>query len=164
MVVLMTGSPAPPRTSQDAACRRLLSFAVVSIDGKGMGIVARRPISMGERILADVPLLVLHGDWKDCNGQSPLMQAWRNLSADGRATFFALSQNAMRFGDQKTVDGIFATNAIPFHRSRQPHCAIFPLASRFNHACDSNAAYRWNERVSGGALTIHATRQIHPGE
>ena len=164
MVVLMTGSPAPPRTSQDAACRRLPSFAVVSIDGKGMGIVARRPISMGERILADVPLLVLHGDWKDCNGQSPLMQAWRNLSADGRATFFALSQNAMRFGDQKTVDGIFATNAIPFHRSRQPHCAIFPLASRFNHACDSNAAYRWNERVSGGALTIHATRQIHPGE
>lgn len=40
--------------------------------------------------------------------------------------------------------------------------AIFPHAARFNHGCNPNACFTWNEGV--GKETIHAMRDIKEGE
>ena len=132
-------------------------FKVVPIEGKGHGCVALRSIRMGERILADRPLVVQGGT------APPLQDALAALTAEQLEMFWTLTQNESRFGPVKNEGGIFATNAIPFStRVATRMCAVFPVASRFNHACSANATYKWNESL--GSLTIHACKAVQPGE
>ena len=56
------------------------------------------------------------------------------LSPSEREGFFELTQNASRFGTDKHVNGIFATNAIPAHSYSRDHSAIFLTSARLNHA------------------------------
>ncbi|KAK8151217.1 hypothetical protein BKA80DRAFT_184592, partial [Phyllosticta citrichinensis] len=42
--------------------------------------------------------------------------------------------------------------------------AICAEASRLNHSCTPNIQFTWNENVLGGAITMHALRDILPGE
>ena len=131
-------------------------FVVRAIDGKGSGCVASRDISRGTRLLAERPLL-------DVGPSSPgtLEAALAALSVSDQAEFWSLSQNEQKWGATKSVKGIFMTNAIPSHAYSKEHRAVFATASRFNHACDANATFRWH--ASLGCLTVHATRPIPCG-
>ena len=79
------------------------------------------------------------------------------LDAEQKASFGALAQDA-KFGDEKTLQGIFHTNAM-VHGSGQ---SIFPISSRINHGCDANAVYKFNANI--GRVTIHASRDIAAGD
>ena len=129
---------------------------VTGIDGKGLGCVASRDIELGERLLAERPLL-------DISPHSPktLEEAVAALSEADQARFYSLSQNELKWGAEKTVKGIFMTNAIPSHAFSKEHRAVFAIASRLNHACDANATFRWNSAL--GCLTVHACRRIPCG-
>ena len=62
----------------------------------------------------------------------------------------------------RSAVGIAGTNGIPFHHRSAQYGGIFFVASRFNHACDCNACYKWNSTRE--QLTVHATRSIGEGE
>ena len=128
---------------------------MLPIDGKGHGCLATRDIEKGERIFAEPPLL------KQGPGEPPLNAAIEALSSEGRKKFFALTQNDLRWGTKPSPRGIFATNAHPCHAYNLLHRGIFLTVARFNHACDSNAVYRWNDTL--GMLTVHAQRAIANG-
>ena len=131
------------------------AFEVVPIPGKGHGCRATRDIRRGERLIAESPL------FEQGPGQPPLNTAVERLSAADRKRFFSLTQNELRFGVIPSARGIFATNAHPCHEFNLLHRGIFPTIARFNHACDSNACYRWNSKLH--QLTVHAAKAIPKG-
>jgi hypothetical protein len=133
-----------------------LPFAVVSIPNKGMGCVALRAIHMGERLIAEAPCLA-RGP-----GMPAIEESIDRLSDSERAAFYALSQNVQRFGEKKTIEGLFRTNALPNHHFRKDTGAVFLTISRFNHACSANAVFKWNGKI--GKMTVHATREIKRDE
>ena len=163
-------------------------FAVMPIDGKGFGVVATRDLFIGERLLAETPLLVVPMDVSGYDGQrngeyegipSALLEAAVDaLPADRRCKFFELSQNSA-YGVTRSPAGIAQTNGIPHTHGSKTYGAIYYTASRFNHSCDANACFRWNGSLggavggavprwadgagSGGQLTVHAIKRIPAG-
>ena len=154
MVVHMKRTP-PARAASTAT--EALPFAVVPIAGKGKGCIALRQIELGERILTEAPLIML----SEGMAEAALTDAIDALSASDRSRLFDLSVNMERFGPEKTAFGIVTTNGIPFRQHGRRHGGVFAIACRFNHACDSNALYKWN--AANGRLTVHATRRIEVG-
>ena len=141
-----------------------VAFAVVPVAGKGVGCVATRDIHVGERLLAERPLIAIeHSTVARCRGWSgPLEAALCALTSAERQTFFALSQNSLRFGTEKSMEGVFRTNSMPFRRaSDQPVSGIFATAARLNHSCDPCATYKYNHAL--GMMTVHAIKNIASG-
>ena len=144
-----------------------LPFAVVAIQGKGFGVIATRDIHFGERILAEEPL-TLQVAWmpnpNSIKPEAPLVaeksiaEHVGALPASQQRQFCSLSQATALYGAEKTLAGIAATNGIPFRSHGQLVGGVFATASRFNHSCSSNMAYKWNEEL--GKLTVHATRPL----
>ena len=132
------------------------AFAVTALSGKGYGCIARRNIQVGERLLAEAPMI------QRCPGSRTLADSIEALSAEDRSAFFQLSQNEARFGRAPTAEGIYQTNALPCHHHATSHGGIFPMASRFNHSCDESAVFKWNGNLN--KLTVHASRSIAKGE
>ena len=127
-------------------------FAIVPIAGKGFGCVALRDIDAGERLYAEEALVVTGV------GEPALEESVARLAPKDRERFFALAQNAERFGERKTAEGIVATNAIPFRAGSRRLGGLFATLSRLNHSCESNCVYKYNSNL--GMLTCHASRPI----
>ncbi|KAK7539235.1 hypothetical protein IWX47DRAFT_610908 [Phyllosticta citricarpa] len=67
--------------------------------------------------------------------------------------------------EQTRIMAVFATNTFGVHHSRDKiEAVICPEASRLNHACAPNVQFVWNDIFMGGALTMHAVRDIDAGE
>lgn len=140
-----------------------LPFEVVAIDGKGMGCVATRTVEIGERLLAEAPLTV------EGEGHPSLAESVAALSDEDRTRFYALAHDTAIYGDNsqhvdaaESLEGIRGTNGIPYYDRGELCGGIFAVASRFNHACDASAVYKWNSWAR--QLTVHAVRRIRPGE
>ena len=109
-------------------------FAVMPIDGKGFGVVATRDLFIGERLLAETPLLVVPMDVSGYDGQrngeyegipSALLEAAVDaLPADSRCKFFELSQNSA-YGVTRSPAGIAQTNGIPHTHGSKTYGAIY---------------------------------------
>ncbi|KAK8241484.1 hypothetical protein HDK77DRAFT_256338 [Phyllosticta capitalensis] len=66
---------------------------------------------------------------------------------------------------QARVMATLSTNAFGVDGSRDGiAAAICPEASRINHSCTPNMQFAWNNNALGGAITMHATRDIALGE
>ncbi len=126
------------------------------VPGKGHGCIALCDVRAGQRLLCEAPLVELGPH------RGTLAHAVHALTPRSLRRFFALAQNEERFGSHAKSDkGIFATNAIPYHRCQEAYCAVFPTVCRLNHSCDANAAYKWNNAL--GKMTVHALRSIGKG-
>ena len=156
----ITGSSSTHELTPSMSSADIMSdaFCVVPFAGRGMGWRASRNIEVGERLLAERPLVEQGPE------RPQLAAAVAALSATDRQRYFELTQNVSRFGEVKTARGIFETNAHPCHDYSAQHRAVFPLASRANHACygANNATYKWNSQLR--MLTVHATRRIRVGD
>ena len=146
-------------------------FAVAALPAKGLGVLALRDLHVGERLLAETPLLVVpldaagrdaKADSRQSTGISAfeLADAVAAMPDDRRRRFFELSQSDC-YGAEKTPEGIVQTNGIPFRSQHGLLGAVYSTASRFNHACDANAAFKFNSSL--GQLTVHAVRPISAG-
>lgn len=164
MPINMRGAPTsiPHRStgsssSSESLLLQPVPFDIVPIAGKGMGCIATRSISKGERILAERPTVE-----QSPGISAPLKEQINMLSPAHHAAFFQLSQNEAKWGSEKSMQGIFATNAIPAHSFARGFSAVFTTAARLNHACASNAVFKWNSNLQ--ALTVHAIGPIAAGQ
>ncbi|KAF2005660.1 SET domain-containing protein [Amniculicola lignicola CBS 123094] len=158
-------------------------YEVRQIPGKGFGCFAVKDLKRGNRILTDDPLLIVPvGEYylKDVE------EAFQKLSPAEQALYFTLhsahgqdpakwpakvhpsvspmerlrilEQHHARIGKEPSLISIFQTNAMEHARG----AAIFPYAARFNHSCNPNACFAWNNAIQ--KETIHAAADIKAGE
>ncbi|KAK0654959.1 hypothetical protein B0T16DRAFT_486650 [Cercophora newfieldiana] len=138
-------------------------YHIQPLPGKGQGMVATAKIPKGTRILCESPTVKMPGNPRDSAGAALLntiiAQQLASLPIQARTRFHALHN---KWGSEfPAAVGIAKTNALPLgHNSRE--AGIFLEASRINHSCRNNAENTWNHRLD--KLTIHAIRDIEPGE
>lgn len=102
-----------------------LAFKIMLVAGKGFGVVAARDISRGERLMAEQPLA--HVTAVDCIDQESaskefllrINSAASGLSTSDHGKFFSLTQHTEHYGIQKTVEGVWCTNALPMDNGEQ---------------------------------------------
>ncbi|KAH7092354.1 hypothetical protein FB567DRAFT_588641 [Paraphoma chrysanthemicola] len=158
-------------------------YEVRAIPDKGYGCFALKPIKRGIRILAEGPLLVvpiadyLHSDIQKAfdelspeqqqlyftlhsnHGQDPKNwpgQIHESVPAHERQRI--LEQHNARVGKEPSLISIFQTNCMEMNKG----AAIFPNAARFNHSCNPNACFTWNEAI--GKETIHIMNDVDAGD
>ena len=126
-----------------------------SVCGKGLGGFATRDLHMGERIIAERPLVKCRRMTGE--GLALVVEA---LSESEREDFFALSQSE-KHGTAKSPLGIWSSNAFPTGDNSDT-AAVYAVICRLNHDCRPNAHVCWNENI--GMQTVHALRPIRVGE
>ena len=154
-----------------------LGFEVRDLPGKGYGAIALKSFSTGERILSEPPLVAwtTRPDTTSTAGRklhdfAELRTLVNALDAPSREAFLALADN--HADPCRTLPGIWNTNSIKTEdvmgdslaeaKDGLSRTAIFATLSRFNHACVPNCFPSWNSTL--GRLTVHALREIAPGE
>ena len=134
------------------------AFDVVLIEGKGFGVVAARNIVEGEQLIAESPLLRV----PPSDDGDPVLRnielAAKAMSGVDKAQFFSLSQYNERFGDDKSLEGVWMTNALPIDHG---FAGVFAETSRINHGCNPNAHTCWNATLQ--MQTVYAITPIAQG-
>ncbi|EXJ74801.1 uncharacterized protein A1O5_01497 [Cladophialophora psammophila CBS 110553] len=132
------------------------------IPGKGVGMLASRSLQRGDLITAYTPYLLAHMEnvLSTPERERFLRVALDQLPAASRDVYLGL---AKIYGEPSVVvQDVVKANAFEMQIGGQMHLAVFPEASRMNHACAPNAQYF----LSPGLLThfVHAVRPIARGE
>ncbi|KIW72320.1 hypothetical protein PV04_00523 [Phialophora macrospora] len=132
------------------------------VPGKGMGMFASRPLDRGDLITAYTPCLLTHiGDLLFTEDRERLLRlAIDQLPPASRDAYFALA----KIYDEPDVmaQDILKANGFEMKLGGLMHPAVFPEASRYNHACAPNAQYF----LSANMFThyVHAVRPIEKDE
>lgn len=126
------------------------AYKMEAIPDSGFGMVATRFIPRGTLIISESPLFTVHGDFSTPGGMAATIEAKvNNLSTEQKQIFHSLHNNQGL--SMSTVVGIVKTNAHPLGVGARD-CGIFPVCSRFNHSCTSNASYTWVPTVAQEAI------------
>ncbi|OAL27796.1 hypothetical protein AYO20_09649 [Fonsecaea nubica] len=133
-----------------------------SIPGKGIGMLASRPLKRGDLITAYTPALVAHiGDLVFSEDRERLLKlAIDQLPAASRDAYLDL---AKIYDEPEVVaQDVLKANGFDMKIGGLLHPAVFPEAARYNHACAPNAQYF----LSTDLLThyVHAVRPIQRDE
>jgi len=121
------------------------------------GTFATRPLSRGERIIAEKPIFVTLEVLK---GNDPSIERdVSKLPEDQKQKFYKLYD--CWNPQHPTYSGIVLTNGLPLGKDSK-EIGVFPTIARLNHSCLPNAHYAWNEKLSMG--TVHVTKQIKKGD
>jgi hypothetical protein len=135
-------------------------FEITDIPGKGRGLVARRDIPKGTRILCEKPLFTSHGalamSLNDL--EAAFAMKLKGLPKQSQRQFLSLHNN---FPGKYPFSKTFKTNALPCGPDSVIG-AVYPTICFINHSCIANAHNNWNSNL--GHETIHATRHIQVGE
>lgn len=117
--------------------REELNYSIISIPGKGTGMVARRRMLPGEIVMDEVPLIILPDEiYQDMEKTETFLDAKINsMSSEQREQFFALTD--CRNAEEATYLGIFYTNDMNY----EGDAAVCPVMSRANHSCKPNAEF-----------------------
>ena len=153
MALLAPIAPAPTALAPLAAVG--LVDVRASLCGKGLGGFATRDVHVGERLLAEHPLVKCRATTRE--GLALIVGA---LSESKQEEFFALCQSE-KHGVAKSALGIWKSNAFP----TGDNCgssAVFATICRLNHDCRPNAHVCWNENI--GMQTVHVLREIRADE
>ena len=130
------------------------------VAGKGFGLVARRRIEVGERLLDEKPLAICSRTEESQQSAELIRAAVEALDASSRALFDALAWHGSP--EVKTVEGVWWSNALPAGGEGRMAAATYAIISRINHSCQPSAHTAWNERT--GRQTLHACQSIVAGE
>ncbi|GAB1316967.1 SET domain-containing protein 5 [Madurella fahalii] len=155
-------------------------YTSTPIPGKGLGLVAARPIRAGTRVMNALPaVLVDDGAWKGMRrGDLGVLvgEAVRGLSEVQRGRFMELAGPTAGGGGGEGEGGkkfgILATNAFRVTvkvvgdgegggKGREFH-GVFPEVSRLNHDCAPNLGYYFDSATL--SQRVYAVRDILPGE
>ncbi|PSN59840.1 SET domain-containing protein [Corynespora cassiicola Philippines] len=135
-------------------------YAIEPIEGKGQGMISKRKIPKGTRILSETAIFQIHRDAVGLpSPDADTLTALERLSDSQRRAFYALYNC---HGEHiSVVQGIILTNNLSLGPNA-PMVGIFLEASRINHSCKSNAEGTWNNNLN--QFTVHARRDIKEGE
>jgi hypothetical protein len=137
-------------------------YILQEVPGRGKGLIARKSIPKGTRILSERPVITIPEiprsiEWL----RSHISQQVDSLTKDQRRSFVSMHN---LYPYKSTVEqylGIIRTNALPIE-SGDIGGGIFLEACRINHACDNNAQKNWNKNIE--RHTVQALRDIPEGE
>ncbi|KAF2817660.1 SET domain-containing protein [Mytilinidion resinicola] len=158
-------------------------FYEVKHTQKGYGAYALKPIKRGTRILAEHPLLRIN---HRAYFKADVEAAFAKLSPEDQKRYFELhsahgqnpahlpqgvdaslpakerqriaEEHEARISKEASVASIFRTNCMDITKG----AAVFYHNARFNHSCNSNAYFFWNEKID--METIHAIKDIEAGD
>lgn len=105
------------------------------LEGKGIGMLASRPLKRGDLVAAYTPFLLAHMEnlLSTVERERFLRVAVDQLPAASRERYFSL---ATIYDDPRVVvQDVVKANAFEMQVGGQMHLAVFPEASRMNHAC-----------------------------
>jgi hypothetical protein len=137
-------------------------YIIRPVAGRGLGIIATRPISEGEEILSEAPLFTQELGLTE----QAIARSMATKTKEEKRQFIELS-NCHR-GKQPHLTGIFLTNALPcgvndgMVGSLAAKAGIFLKGSRFNSSCIPNINNCWNEENQ--IIVFHALKSIAAGE
>ncbi|KAG5972707.1 hypothetical protein E4U55_000738 [Claviceps digitariae] len=127
--------------------------------GKGWGAFATRRIEVGDLILKESPLFVI----RKCHterSEDLLKSAFATLSPAQKLQFSLIRKNSSQVFS--SMEAAFDENCFKLGGETDPGlCGLFPMHSRLNHSCVSNATV---SRASGYDLASFAKTCIQPGE
>ena len=148
-------------------CNGLPSSAheLADIDGKHQGIRAGRDIAQGSLILSEAPLFSVPGCTMPAltpANEAAIIRAVEGLEQADLHQFRALFCPRNLAGQRRnsSVRRFEVTN---FQiNSTEDRWGIFIEAARFNHSCNPNAHFDYNQTLN--QLTVHAIKHIGQGE
>ena len=130
----------------------------------GLGVFATRPLSRGDLVLAEAPLLACTPN-KSVSRAAKTERLFAALSPAQQTVYLSLyikpfSDNTADEPQLSHLEAIQATNGFQLEcQSGDTTLAgVFATASRFNHSCAPNSDYSWNSQT--GLLTVYAIREI----
>ncbi|OHF04472.1 hypothetical protein CORC01_00324 [Colletotrichum orchidophilum] len=159
-----------PDPEEDPSSRNP-SFQIAEIEGKGLGMLAKKTLARGDTVMLKTPVLLAHRAFIE---RTPAAE--RHFLLDGVARFLPaatrktfLGQNG-HFGGHKISD-IMATNSFQMDlgggdggsggaQGDAHHYGNFPEVSRYNHDCRPNVAFR----IDGLRHRTTVVRPVKPGE
>ncbi|RYP34254.1 hypothetical protein DL767_004377 [Monosporascus sp. MG133] len=139
--------------------------------GKKRGMVARRDIAKGTRILCEKPLLVTRNMGLKMLGEGGVAAVkLKTLTEQQQRQLLSLHNDNFPVRYPLFGGGAFGTSHAtpprggpgPEKNSPPPLGAVYPTIGLINHHCLPNAHSNWNEERQQG--TVHATRPIRAGE
>ncbi|KAK0704896.1 hypothetical protein B0H67DRAFT_649295 [Lasiosphaeris hirsuta] len=145
-----------------------LAYKIDQAPGKGIGVVATRPIKTSDIFMVSFPAMIVDNSLIPSlveEGSSPaegprlFQRALDQLTDQERLTSLAQSWGAKNL---HVVDDVIRTNAFGLEIDGRGHKGLFPETARINHGCDPNASIRLDEQTL--AMVAKATRDIKPGE
>ncbi|KAK5055198.1 hypothetical protein LTR84_012947 [Exophiala bonariae] len=110
--------------------------------GKGLGMFAGDHIRPGERVTANTPILIAYteGFLPKAEREEYLRIAVDQLPGPTKKSLLELST---LYDDREIpIQGIISGNAFDLQIDGNGHLAVFPEASRINHACSPNSQFR----------------------
>jgi len=118
-----------PSSRMGSQNRSDLAYEIRQLRGRGLGVVATRPIKQWELIMTDFPSLIAEMDLLEVMGeekrQRMLRRALQHLGEEERAGFMGL---ARVFGGDATED-ILRTNILAVDLNGKMHMGLFTQAS-----------------------------------
>jgi hypothetical protein len=137
-------------------------YILRDIPGKGKGLVARKNIPTGTRILVEQPVVTIPEHQRDDEWlRHHISQQVDSLTKEQQLSFLSLHNIYPYNCTTEKYLGIIRTNGLPIEADGIGG-GIFLEACRINHACDNNARKNWNKRIQ--RHTVHALRDIPEGE
>lgn len=133
------------------------AFTVLPLEGKGLGAVANRDISIGEVLIREQPLLRLTPD-----GNGRYDGKYYQDRDEARAGLLSLAQDVggARGDTADAMTKVIETNGIVLDGGASS--VTFLTVSRLNHDCDPNCRLYWDEGREEGS--INAIKSIAAGD
>jgi hypothetical protein len=143
-------------------------YDIVSIPGKGLGLIASVSIPPGTHILNEAPLVAVPVPELHESGYAlqamlhSLQTGFASLTPAEKESFLSLHDHRFPGDAEANTDkllSIFRSNA---YNTGASHVGLFPKIARINHSCRPNCGNYWDEKSN--LRVIYAARDIAPGE
>ncbi|KAF7297875.1 Aldehyde dehydrogenase [Mycena chlorophos] len=167
--------PAPPTSP---------AFRIQEIPGKGLGVVAARPLKQGDLLLTERPLLMMplaipvtrprtftpaQAMQHSPNESERYAEIVVGRMEKGRREAFYRLHNSHTEDGSGPIDGRIRTNGIGL-RGLQPgvagaigmYTAVCDVVARLNHSCSPNTQPKFNRTMF--AFEVYAVREVAEGE
>jgi hypothetical protein len=136
-------------------------FVLVTIPGKGIGVLATERIPAGTLLFAELPLLLL-----DYSGTLPLSVrvlagygALPQLQKDGTLSLCSNLPEGKNHPEEDMVLGVWKVNNFCLDDEGLVN-GLFLLAARLNHACVGGENCRWEWDLEEGLIRFWTDRDV----
>ncbi|KAK7951081.1 uncharacterized protein PG986_006809 [Apiospora aurea] len=144
------------------------SYEDAEIPGKGIGLMATKPIRTGQRIMARTPAVMLDRGALDTLSEDEsvelLIQGVEALPSIHRDRYLNLTTHISVPSREMRISQIFAVNSFRTGVGDQgaDFHSVFTEISRLNHDCRPNCVYYFDPETLSNK--VYAVRDIMPGE